>query len=200
MIKHICFDFDGVILDSLDIHLQTMHEAFGLEFTREEFGVFLDGNFIDSTIGKLDWDKYHEHLAPKYASQKFNSDVIDGLRSLFEQYQLSINSTGGDVMLHAICNANNVADLFCEIWGAQTEQYKTVKFNMLMEKHDLKTEEILFVTDTLGDIREAHEVGIKSIAITGGYHERTKLESGKPHAVVDSWEELQLVINGLKDT
>jgi len=194
MIKHICFDFDGVILDSLNIHLQTMDEAFGMKFTREEFGVFLDGNFIDSKIGKLDWNKYHEHLAPKYQEQIFEEDVLDGLHSLSNQYQLSINSTGGNDMLNMICKANDVDNLFCEIWGANTEQYKTKKFKMLMEKHDLSEEEILFVTDTLGDVREAHEVGIASIAITGGYHDREKLESGQPFAIVDSWQELQEVI------
>jgi len=190
MIKHIVFDFDGVIHDSLHIHLETMREVFDLHFTPEEYAGFLDGNFIDSPIGKLDWDAYHLVLAPKYQSTIFSSDIISQLHTLSQQYVLSINSTGNDDMLKLIIGANKISSLFSEIWGANTAQYKTDKFAMLMKKYDLQPQEIIFVTDTLGDIREANSVGIPTIAITGGFHNRDRLLQGNTVAIVDSWQDL----------
>jgi len=199
MIKHICFDFDGVILDSLQLHLDTIEEAFGLTFTREQYATFLDGNFTDSEIGNLDWSLYHKHLKPKYADQTFTTEVVDSLNSLSTDYQLSINSTGGNTMLESMCEVNNVRNLFCEIWGVNTARYKTDKFAMLLKKYNLEPHEVLFVTDTLGDIHEAHEENIPTVAITGGYHDRARLESGNPLAIVDSWKELEETIRGFKD-
>lgn len=197
MIKHICFDFDGVILDSVQIHLDTLREVFGLEYTREEYAFFLDGNFTDSEIGTLDWDKYHEALGPKYENTYFDSEIVAALTKLSLSYTLSINSTAGDEMLCQICKTNNVNHLFTQIWGSHVIRYKTDKFKKLITDHELSPGEIIFVTDTLGDIREANEVGVPTIAITGGYHDRDRLEQGSTIAIVDSWSELLGIIDGL---
>jgi phosphoglycolate phosphatase len=45
--------------------------------------------------------------------------------------------------------------------------------------------ELFYIGDTLGDIHEAHEARVKSIAVTWGYHSRKELEKIKPDYIVD---------------
>ena len=49
---------------------------------------------------------------------------------------------------------------------------------------------MFFITDTLGDIKEANKVGIESIGITWGYQDKAKLQKGNPKKIVDTPTEL----------
>ena len=80
---------------------------------------------------------------------------------------------------------------FEKVYGKRASTSKVEKFNMLFEDFNVKPDECLFITDTLGDLNEAEEVKVESIAVTWGYHDRKTLESGKSIAIVDSVEELQ---------
>ena len=46
------------------------------------------------------------------------------------------------------------------------------------------------ITDTLGDLREASAVDLKTIAVTWGYHDEETLRKGNPAALVDNPAEL----------
>lgn len=48
----------------------------------------------------------------------------------------------------------------------------------------------IFITDTLGDMREAEKCNVKCIAITGGYHEEETLRKGNPILITDSGKEI----------
>lgn len=61
---------------------------------------------------------------------------------------------------------------------------------MLYENYNADSANYLFVTDTLGDIREAEKCNIKSIAVAWGYHPVTTLEKGNPIAIVQTPKEL----------
>jgi len=52
----------------------------------------------------------------------------------------------------------------------------------------------VFVTDTLGDMREAAEVGISSIAVSWGFQKHATLEQGKPFRVVDKPADLATAV------
>ena len=65
---------------------------------------------------------------------------------------------------------NNI-DVFRDVLGYETSPLKTEKFEILQEKYSVQTEEVIFVTDTLGDIREGREAGCQILAETFGYHD-----------------------------
>ncbi len=68
---------------------------------------------------------------------------------------------------------------------------------MLMTENGVTIANTIFVTDTLGDIREATKVGIRTIAETFGFHNRERLKLGDPFRIVDSWEEIEAVVHEL---
>ena len=60
-----------------------------------------------------------------------------------------------------------------------------------MEKYNLKKEDCIFVTDTLGDINEAKKVGIETIGIFKcGIHSKKILEKGNPNFLIEDFDEL----------
>jgi phosphoglycolate phosphatase-like HAD superfamily hydrolase len=55
-------------------------------------------------------------------------------------------------------------------------------------------EEVVFVTDTLGDVIEGNEAGITVIAVDFGYHDREMLERGMPYFIVSNYNQLLKLI------
>jgi phosphoglycolate phosphatase len=41
------------------------------------------------------------------------------------------------------------------------------------------------VCDTAGDVREAREAGVKTVAVTWGWHPRSRLERALPDVIID---------------
>ena len=76
------------------------------------------------------------------------------------------------------------------MYGLETHKLKTHKFRKVLDELNLKENECIFITDTLGDILEANEVGIPTIAVDFGYHERERLEKGNPLQIISNFEEL----------
>ena len=61
---------------------------------------------------------------------------------------------------------------------------------MLFDEYKLKPDECIFVTDTLGDLLEAKELNIGTIAVTWGYHEEERLKFGHPDIIINNFDEL----------
>lgn len=61
---------------------------------------------------------------------------------------------------------------------------------MLFQKYRYSPADCLFVTDTLGDILEAQEVGVRTVAVDFGYHPRSLLEEGEPWKIISEFSTL----------
>ncbi len=90
-----------------------------------------------------------------------------------------------------------VLELFTKIMGFETHKSKVEKFKILMAEHGVTPENTIFITDTLGDIKEAHKVNIRTIAETFGFHTRERLALGTPFTIVDSWKEIEEALDEL---
>jgi len=72
---------------------------------------------------------------------------------------------------------------------------KVHKIKLLLEKYSMSPENTIFVTDTLGDIKEAQECNVPTLAVTWGFHARETLEKGNPTKIIDHFEELEPAIH-----
>ena len=52
-----------------------------------------------------------------------------------------------------------------------------------MKKYKVKPNGTLIVTDSTGDIKEAKEVGIKSLGVSWGVHNEVALKAENPHFI-----------------
>ena len=62
--------------------------------------------------------------------------------------------------------------MFDFLGTAEISKNKVEKFKILKEKYGIREEEMLFITDTLGDLRESSEAGVPTVAVTWGAHKR----------------------------
>ena len=75
---------------------------------------------------------------------------------------------------------------------------KVEKFKIIEEKYGVTSQETLFITDTLGDVREADVAHVPTVAVTWGAHNR-KYFTDEPHknviAIVDMVAKLKQIIS-----
>ena len=200
MIQNLIFDFDGVIADTFDVNwaLSQEHDT---EATMEDFLAHHDGNVFAEPRIKFDparvhlfYAEYFNRLQPSHIE---NSK--DSLQRLGKDYDLFIISSNSEAAIVNVLEKAGVGSLFTRIMGEETHKSKVEKFKILMDQYGVTASNTVFVTDTLGDIHEAHKVGIRTIAETFGFHNRERLSLGKPFKIADSWKEIEETIRDMNN-
>lgn len=197
-LKNIVLDFDGVIADTFDINwaLSQEHDETA---TLEDFLAHHDGNvFAEPRIKfkpeqvHLFHSEYRKRVSPSHLER-----ASEPLKRLGEKYALYVVSSTSEKAISDVLESAGLLTYFTRIMGVETHKSKVEKFRLLMKENGVTPDDTVFITDTLGDVREAHQVGIRTIAETFGFHNRERLELGQPFKIVDSWDEIESVIQQL---
>ncbi len=189
--KTIIFDFDGVIHNTFDLVYGINVNVLGRNLTKEEYKDFFNGNIYKSpSVNKENAEKFFKIQNEAFKSLKLEKNVRIFLENLSKDYSLFIISSNQEKALNTYFKNNNFVNIFKEILGSETHQSKVEKFKYLLNKYDLKTDECVFITDTLGDILEGNKIGIKTIAVDFGFHDRKRLERGNPFKIVSNFDDL----------
>ena len=198
-IKLIIFDFDGVIEDNYEKHFELSSKEFR-NLTREEHKQLFDGNvFVEleklrpRNTGFPLPDNFNEHKITLVTKP----EIKRCLGRLQEKYLLGIVSSARESGIKTYLERNVLTEYFSFVYGAQTSRSIKEKICMVKEQFHLSNKEIIFVTDTLGDIREANEAGILTIAVDFGFHERERLEKGNPVAIVSTFSNIEQEVERL---
>jgi HAD superfamily hydrolase (TIGR01549 family) len=192
MIKLIMFDFDGVIDNNYELHFRLSEKKFN-DITREEHKKLFEGNIHIERERLKHRDTgfdFLTHLSNTRRNQKIKEEVKKTLEMLSKNYTLGIVSSCYEYGIKDYLEGNQIRNLFSFMYGYETHKLKVHKFKKVLNDFDFKKEECIFITDTLGDILEANEVGINTIAVDFGYHERERLEKGNPVKIISSFNEL----------
>jgi len=104
-------------------------------------------------------------------------NLIDKLQSVANVY---IVSSGCEGNMRDFFAQNNICNSKCPIYGVETNPSKKEKMKKILTETGVAAENMIFVTDTLGDINEANSQGVASIAVTWGFQRIETLEEGVP--------------------
>lgn len=190
--RFIIFDFDGVIVDSFKVAFTvTAMNQPGL--SEDEYRSFYEGN-INSSRKKLD-DKFWENYIPRAKEAKLFPEMKKVVQDLSRSYQMSIVSSSRSDLILDILNRESMANHFTDILGNDVNPSKVEKIKMLFEKYGAAPEGYVFITDTLGDIREGAHAGVGSIAVTWGFHSPEVLREGSIFRLVDKPDELSSAVS-----
>jgi len=191
-------DFDGVVADS-QVLAYSVAQTICRHVTREVHDRAFEGNInmTDHDHRKADhgpecnhglhwWDVY----TPRFAEVKPFDGAREMLESVSHEYGIIVVSSTVSNLIDGFLKEYDMSDFILEVMGNDVHKLKTEKIRMAMEKHGATVNECVFVTDTLGDMREAKEHEMGAIGCSWGYHPRSALEKGIPFRIVDSPAEL----------
>ncbi len=200
--KLVIFDFDGVIVNTHDISL-ALNQVTNPHLTEELYSQMSHGNFYASfesdapiitfTPNPNFFESYTEEILKVPMPPVLKEVVI----SLSQKYTLAVCSSAHDEAIDRFLDKEGIRHCFEVIGGALVHKSKVVKLRQLLEQYVLQKEDAVLITDTLGDVLEAHEVGIRSIAETWGLHTKETLMKGKPEIIIDHPNELVVTIENI---
>lgn len=202
MKKILLLDFDGVIHDTFEFHRKNLSTFIKRDLSIEQFKQISDGNVFEGfpvELKNVSWSDYHELVEDAYEELRIDGGICTTLTNLSKDYKLSIVSSGSETLINRYLANNNLTNLFDYVYGMETHRSKVEKFKILFLRYDMPTSEFLFITDTLGDILEANEVGMETYALDSGYHERERIEKGNPLQIISHVSEISPLLNSLND-
>ncbi len=217
--KLIIFDFDGVIADTFKQAyeasiLASKEYGFTPFSSKEEF--YNDLNVTTQTAPKLVLNRFRKHGfiagAKGIVHQLFNTkkfkhgivkyfgpillqaDYFKGipalLQELYTRSEMVILSNNQASGINLFLAKSNLAKYFTQVHGFEKTMVKTQALDEIIKSHNVKLENVVFVTDMASDIKDARPLKIPVLAVTYGYNTAQKIAKSKPTKIVNSVEEI----------
>jgi phosphoglycolate phosphatase len=200
--KFILFDFDGVIVNSFDVIYGVM-SMMCPHVTEEEYKKRFEGNIHDweeprsrhTKECRLDLDFSKEYQSKVKNGVSLFPGMRETISKLVTDYTLIIISSTTTDLICEFLESNNLAQYFEAVMGSNVHTSKVEKIKMVFNTYSVQAELCVFVTDTLGDIREAAKMKVGAIAVTWGFHTSETLAKGSPFRLIESPEALLAAVS-----
>ena len=132
-----------------------------------------------------------------YASQSFQTNVdyvlfapftpiFNVLTELKKDNILAVISSNISQVIHIILSRSGFNGYFQKILGADFGYSKEEKILHALDSFQMGRDRTFYVGDTVGDIKEGHLAGVKTIAVTWGWHSKEKLETANPDYLIET--------------
>ncbi len=200
MVKDNCFlliDFDGVIAQSFDAAF-SVNQMLCPGILKADYLKRFEGNINDwkkvpeghSIACRHDID-FMEVYVPKMKNEvALFPGIAEVLRSLSSLYTLIVVSSTITSPIKEFLSTHSLLNYFTEVMGNDIHKSKIEKMKMVFVKYKTDAAHCVFITDTLGDLREASHVGVRALAVTWGFHDAATLAMGNPFCVINTSQEL----------
>jgi phosphoglycolate phosphatase len=199
--KLMLFDFDGVLVDSLDVYEKTVADCLKainqpLTRGREEFLELFDGNFYESLAAKgVNMDKFVTASMDILSKVDYGQmKPFDAMRPVLQELKknncLIVISSNDTPTITEALRLYNFNGIFQEILGSDFMFSKKEKILYAAKKYNTALNEIYYIGDTIGDMKEGKQAGIKTVGVTWGWHSKEKMVASNPDCLFDNPQEL----------
>jgi len=210
MIKHICFDLDGTLVDSKVTILESTKAALDElniphNIPEEIFNNMIGKHFVDIfmelKLNSVDFDQFIK-IYKAFYFDFINESVLyphveEVLNYLNEkEIKVSLLTTKVQEQADKIISHFNLRKLFDFIMGRRDElEHKPSPESLLYICKDLRinSSETIMVGDTELDIQCGKNAGSKTCGVLYGYRSKDQIEKEKPDFIISGLTELKKI-------
>ncbi len=212
MLKAVVFDYNGILVDDLTLHLDAyMCVAKDLKYTLDPDDLwslisatpdekrFLFGDISDETwydIRQLK-DKYYYEMAA--SGNIIIPGAVEILKSLSQSYPLALVSNTSRRYFERCFLPEGIACFKETLFSEEMEKPKPSPEPLfrIMKLLDVKIDECCYVGDAISDVQMAKSAGVKMFGVTTGHHSKDDLKNAGADWIVNDLNEFAaLVRNG----
>lgn len=211
MVKTIIWDWNGTLLDDLDLSLESVNvllkerniPTLSIEKYKDIFGFpvvdyYVKAGFdFEKEAFEVPAKQYVKLYAAGASELKLFPDVVDTLTFFKENnYRQIVLSAMKDDNLKLMIHNAEISHFFDGIFGIK-DNYAREKVSLgkqVVEKLNLNPAECLMIGDTLHDAEVAEQCGFNCILFSGGHVSKQRLET-KEKKIIDNLNELKQIIN-----
>ena len=202
MIKHIFLDFNGTLLDDVDLCLELLNwmlkdqnkELVDINKYKNIFTFPVSDYYIKAGIdfNIESFDSLAHRFMDRYTKDYVKCKLYDGVKDtlLFlrtKGYKLYILSASKQSILNMQCEHFHLTHFFDDIIGVN-DIYATSKEKIAIDYiklHDINPDEAIFIGDTLHDNFVANQIGTKSMLVLCGHQSRDVLKKANVKLIDD---------------
>lgn len=204
----IIFDWDGTVMDSIRRIVSCMQKSAkacnlpvpSAEAVKDIVGLSLI--VAMQRLFPLATEEQRQQLVQQYSDYyKFLDDtptpLFPGMDEMMKQLHaagkfLAVATGKSRRGLERVLAETEMAGLFCTRRGADEAKSKPhpLMLQQILAELQLPVERAVMVGDSVHDLAMAQAMGMDSIGVTWGVHERSALEEHKPVAILDSVTDL----------
>ena len=195
------FDYDGVLIDSFDLfmdHFLSSCRKYGFKgvYNKESFLKLFNGNMYESMfnmgLSKEQILKIVLNVKKSLIKDQEKIKFFDGIKESLENLSknnILIVVTSNDTEVVERYFKSKKIDFFDEIVGSDKEPSKIKKIEYIKSKYS--GENFYYFGDTTGDIIEGKNAGVKTVAVTWGWHDKAILKNEEPDYILESISDLK---------
>lgn len=195
----VLFDFDGVIADTFTMNYE-VSRSFDASLTEDEYRARFLGNINnyrswgDEEEKKRHDDAFFSRYLPRLLEAEIYPEMAAVVKGLAKDHLLFVVSSTLSAPIEGFLKREGLDRCFSGIYGNDVHRSKVEKIKMILSGHSLDPSRCVFVTDTVGDIREARKCGVDSIAVPWGFHDAPLLGGERPFGIASSADDLKSLI------
>ena len=211
MVKTIIWDWNGTLLDDLDLSLESVNvllkerniPTLSIEKYKDIFGFpvvdyYVKAGFdFEKEAFEVPAKQYVKLYAAGASELKLFPDVVDTLTFFKENnYRQIVLSAMKDDNLKLMIHNAEISHFFDGIFGIK-DNYAREKVSLgkqVVENLKLNPAECLMIGDTLHDAEVAEQCGFNCILFSGGHVSKQRLETKKGKKIIYSLSELKQIL------
>lgn len=207
--KHVIFDFDGTIADTMPHILDIAEEITGLIVDRKEVER-LRNTPIKAILKEF---KVPLHRVPRYllqgkkllAKRADSIELVDGLEPVFielhnQGYDMQIVSSNTAPIIVKFLRRHRIEKYFSSVHGNVGLFSKAQALKKIIKKQKYAISDCVYIGDELRDVEAAHKIGLRIISVTWGFNGSTLLQNAKPDKFTAKPQDLPRFVNQLLPT